>query len=134
MQISDTPEEVCFGRFRFDLRQHRLLHDGDPVEELGGRALDVLRLLALANGAVVSKDELMAQLWPGGAVAENNLHVHISALRKALAKRDGSDSYVMTVPGRGYRLMHLGVPQAAASNGRASEQHPVLTVCIDTRS
>src|SRR5215469_18562540 len=70
MQLSDNPEEVCFGRFRFDLRQHRLLHDGDPVEELGGRALDVLRLLALANGAVVSKDELMAQLWPGGAVAE----------------------------------------------------------------
>ncbi|HEV8029963.1 MAG TPA: winged helix-turn-helix domain-containing protein, partial [Stellaceae bacterium] len=83
MQLSNDPEEVCFGRFRFDLRRHRLLHDGEPVE-LGGRALDVLHLLASAEGAVVSKDELMTRLWPGRTVAENNLHVHISALRKAL--------------------------------------------------
>jgi TolB-like protein len=126
MQLSDNPEEVCFGRFRFDLRRHRLLHDGDPVNELGGRALDVLRLLALAKGAVVSKDELMAQLWPGAAVAENNLHVHISALRKGLRKRDDGDSYIITVPGRGYRLMHLGEPLSAASNGFAYTQHPSL--------
>jgi TolB-like protein len=122
MQLSNDPEEICFGRFRFDLRRRRLLHDGEPVE-LGGRALDVLRLLALAKGAVVSKDELMARLWPGRAVAENNLHVHISALRKALDERGGGDSYIVTVPGRGYRLTHLDGSQPAGSNGLASAQH-----------
>lgn len=83
MQLSDNPDEICFGRFRVDPQRRRLLHDGEPVE-LSGRALDILRLLASAEGAVVSKDELMTGLWPGQAVAENNLHVHISALRKAL--------------------------------------------------
>ena len=64
-------------------------------------------MLATAGGALVSKDELMTRLCPGRTVAENNLHVHISTLRKALDARGGSDSYVITVPGRGYRLAHL---------------------------
>jgi adenylate cyclase len=122
MQLSNDPEEVCFGRFRFDLRRHRLLHDGEPVE-LGGRALDVLHLLASAEGAVVSKDELMTRLWPGRTVAENNLHVHISALRKALDEHGEDHSYVVTVPGRGYRLTHLSGSQSAGSNGPAAAQH-----------
>lgn len=122
MQLSDNPEEVCFGHFRFDLGRHRLLHDGESIE-VGGRALDVLRVLALAEGAVVSKDELMARLWPGRTVAENNLHVHISALRKVLDQHGSGESCVITVPGRGYRLAHLGGPQSLVSNGHAATQH-----------
>jgi adenylate cyclase len=122
MRLPDDPEEVCFGRFRLDLRRRRLLHDGEPVK-LGGRALDVLHLLASAEGAVVSKDELMTRLWPGRTVAENNLHVHISALRKALDERGEGDSYIVTVPGRGYRLTHLDGSQPAGSNGPAAAQH-----------
>jgi TolB-like protein len=122
MQLSNDPEEVCFGRFRLDLRRRRLLHDGEPVK-LGGRALDVLHLLASAEGAVVSKDELMTRLWPGRTVAENNLHVHISALRKALDEHGEDHSYVVTVPGRGYRLTHLSGSQSAGSNGPAAAQH-----------
>ena len=126
MQLSDKPEEVCFGRFRFDPRRRRLLHNGEPVE-LGGRAFDVLRLLASAEGAVVSKDELMTRLWPGRAVAENNLHVHISVLRKALNERDTGETYVITVPGRGYRLAHLGSAQSAAGlSAFPVARHPPL--------
>jgi adenylate cyclase len=114
MQLSDSPEAVCFGRFRLDLRRRRLLHDGEPIG-LGGRALDILSLLAAAGGAVVSKDELMTQLWPGRVVAENNLHVHISALRKVLDEYAGGDSYVITVPSRGYRLAQLSGVHLARS-------------------
>jgi len=46
------------------------------------RALGILRALAEAKGEIVSKDELMAQAWPGRVVEEGNLHVHVSALRK----------------------------------------------------
>jgi TolB-like protein len=122
MQLSDNPEDVCFGRFRLDLRRRRLLRDGEPIE-LGGRALDILCLLASAKGAVVSKDELMTRLWPGRTVAENNLHVHISALRKALDEHGGGDSYVITVPSRGYRLAHLSGSQRAGSSALPSAQH-----------
>jgi adenylate cyclase len=123
-QPYDNPEEVCFGRFKCDLRRRRLSHDGEPVE-LGGRALDVLCLLASAKGAVLSKDELMTRLWPTRTVAENNLHVHISALRKALDERSGGDSYVVTVPGRGYRLAHLGSLEPAGPSARASQNLPL---------
>src|SRR6185437_10237420 len=115
MVLSAGPEEMRFGRFRVDLRRRRLWRDGEPVE-LGGRAIDVLCLLASAKGAAVSKDELMAQLWPGRTVAENNLHVHVSALRKALAENGEGETCVVTVPGRGYRLAVTSDPLPSASS------------------
>jgi len=51
--------------------------------------VDILCALALANGELVSKDELMQRLWPGRAVEEGNLYVHMSALRAALGERPG---------------------------------------------
>ena len=44
---------------------------------------------------------------PGRVVEEGNLHVHVSALRKALDEHGGGHSLVLTVPGRGYRLADL---------------------------
>src|SRR3954464_2420570 len=76
-------EEVTFGRFRFDLGRRQLSRDGIPVR-LGSRALDVLFVLAAARGNVITKDELLARVWPGQVVEENNLQVQVSALRKAL--------------------------------------------------
>ena len=49
----------------------------------------------------------MARLWPDRIVEEGNLHVHVSALRKALDEHGGGNSLVATVPGRGYRLADL---------------------------
>src|SRR5262249_34783629 len=99
-------DEVNLGRFRFDLRQRELKRDGVPVQ-LGGRARNILWVLASAKGEVVSKDELMTRVWPGLVVEENNIQVHISALRKALDEGEGSQTYLVTVPGRGYRLMGI---------------------------
>src|ERR1700760_5169812 len=106
-------EEVSFGCFRLDLRRPELRRDGQPVR-IHRRALGILCALAEAEGEIVSKDELMARLWPGRIVEEGNLHVHVSALRKALDDHGGGHSFVITVPGRGYRL--------AASVGLRSAQ------------
>jgi DNA-binding winged helix-turn-helix (wHTH) protein len=56
-----------------------------------------LLALAEAKGEIVSKDELMARLWPGRVVEEGNLHVHVSALRKSL-----------DVHGEGHRFVWRG--------------------------
>ena len=77
------PTEISFGRFRLDLSQRQLVRDGKPVQ-LRSRALDILCALASAKGEVVSKDDLITQVWPGLVVEENNIQVHVSALRKAL--------------------------------------------------
>ena len=86
-------EVVSFGRFRLDLRRPELRCDGRPVR-IHGHALGILCALAEAKGKVVSKDELMARLWPGRIVEEGNLHVHVSALRKALDEHGDRKSVV----------------------------------------
>ena len=73
--------EVWFGRFRLDLKNRELLHAGAHVK-LSSRALEILCLLASAKGELVTKDEILAQVWPGVIVGEGNIQVHVSALRK----------------------------------------------------
>jgi DNA-binding winged helix-turn-helix (wHTH) protein len=110
--------EISFGRFRLDLARRELSRDNKPVQ-LGGRALDILCVLASAGGALVTKDELMARVWGGVVVEENNIPVHISALRKALYEDGGRERWIVTVPGLGYRL--LGAPPPPAADKSAPE-------------
>jgi TolB-like protein len=118
-----SSEEVRFGRFRFDLGRRELWRDGVPVR-LGSRALDVLSMLAGAAGNVVTKDELLARVWPGLVVEENNLQVQVSALRKALDEDQSGQSYLITVPGRGYRFIGL----VESSNEPALPDKPSIAV------
>ncbi len=98
MSVVPTAEPLRFGRFELQPHQRRLLVDGQPAS-VGARALDMLILLARRNGELVSKRELMDEVWPGLVVEENNLAVHISALRKLLG-----NATIATVPGWGYRF------------------------------
>jgi len=68
--------EISFGRFELNLRDPELRCDGKPVR-IHRRALGILCALAEARGEIVSKDALMAELWPGRTVEEGNLHVHV---------------------------------------------------------
>jgi DNA-binding winged helix-turn-helix (wHTH) protein len=89
-----------FGRFRLLTRGRQLLADGVPVE-LGTRAMDVLMVLIDADGALVTRDELLALVWPAIFVDATNLKVQVSLLRKALGEdRD----FIRTEFGRGYRF------------------------------
>jgi TolB-like protein len=109
-------EEVSFGRFRLDLGRRELWRD-DTLMHLGSRVLDILCVLVSARGAVVTKDELLARVWPGVVVEESNIHVNVSALRKALDEGSSGQSHVVTVPGRGYRFMGLP-PAPSADQGK----------------
>jgi TolB-like protein len=112
-------EEIRFGPFRLHLSRRELRRD-ETLVRLHRRALGILCVLAEAKGEIVSKDELMARLWPGRIVEEGNLHVHVSALRKSLDEHGEGHSFVVTVPGRGYRLAELNglrsVPLAEGSS------------------
>jgi adenylate cyclase len=110
--------EISFGRFRLNLARRELRRDDTPVR-LGSRALDILCVLASAGGAVVTKDELMARVWAGVVVGENNIQVHISALRKALEEDGNGKSWIVTAAGRGYRLLRPWEPPAADDPGPA---------------
>lgn len=91
---------IRIGALQVFLDRREICANGEPLR-IGSRAFDILELLIHANGALVSKDDIMQRVWPRTVVEENNLQVHIAALRKALA--DDRD-LIVTVPGRGYRL------------------------------
>jgi len=126
-------DEFSLGRLRLDIAKRQLTRDGSPVQ-LSTRAFDILCVLAGANGELVSKDELMARVWPGVVVEENNIQVHVSALRKALDDGKNGDTYLITVPGRGYRLIGLKPSRSAAGDTRenlplsAISSKPLLAV------
>jgi predicted ATPase len=105
-----------FGPFRLFPERRLLTRDGVPVP-LGGRALDIFMHLAAHAGKIVSKAELMAAVWPGRAVEENNLTVHISTLRRLLGEGGEGRSLIQTVPGRGYMLLAgaVGNPPAGGT-------------------
>jgi TolB-like protein len=124
-------DEISFGRFRLDLARRELRRD-ETLVRLGSRALDILCVLAAAGGKVVTKDELMERVWAGVVVEEHNIQVHISALRKALAEDRDAECWIVTVPGRGYRLVRAPEPpaaaDAAAEPSAPDPEQPSLTV------
>lgn len=100
-----------FGPFLL-LASRRQLFEGTRQVKLGARALDLLVVLVERAGEVVSKQELMALVWPQEVVEDNTLRVHMAALRKALGARDGEARYITNVAGRGYSLVVPAVPVA----------------------
>ncbi|KVD82509.1 hypothetical protein WS62_22970 [Burkholderia sp. ABCPW 14] len=102
---------IALGRFELDMDRRVLTDDGDIVH-IGSRAFDILAALASADGRLVTKDELMQAVWPDTVVEENNIQVHLSAVRKALGRdRD----LIITIPGRGYQLVQRRREAAVAA-------------------
>ena len=101
-----APTEVSFGPFRLLPTQFLLMEGGKSVP-LGSRALEILTVLLERPGQLVSKQELMARVWPNIFVDPANLTVHMSALRRLL--RDGRDGnrFIINIPGRGYSFVAL---------------------------
>lgn len=92
-------EVFCFGRFALDPVSRQLYADGTPVV-IGQTAVTVLLTLVEQAGRIVTKDELMSQVWGRAAVGDNRLHVHVYELRKVLG-----DDFIATKSGRGYRFV-----------------------------
>ena len=99
--VGAPPAKVSFGPFCL-LPTQFLLQEGDKPVPLGSRALEILIALLERRGELVSKQDLMARVWPDVYVEPANLTVHMSALRRAL--RDGRDGhrFIVNIPGRGY--------------------------------
>jgi DNA-binding winged helix-turn-helix (wHTH) protein len=96
-----SAKEVSFGKFRL-LPTQFLLLEGDKPVPLGSRALEILIALLERRGELVSKQDLMARVWPNVFVEPANLTVHMSALRRALRDGQGGNRFIINIPGRGY--------------------------------
>ncbi len=92
-----------FDGFRIDAGARLLLRDGQVVS-LTQKAFDVLVILIERRDRIVTKDELMSEVWPDTFVEEGNLSQNIYTLRKVLGETPSGDDYIKTVPRRGYRF------------------------------
>src|ERR1700749_1243707 len=113
-----------FGPFRVDPARETLLKEGVAVP-LTPKTFQILLVLVRHGKEIVTKDDLMKTVWPDTFVEEANLSRNIFMLRKALGETAQDHRYIVTVPGRGYRLaesLHLLPGQefeiAAATHSR----------------
>jgi predicted ATPase/DNA-binding winged helix-turn-helix (wHTH) protein len=106
--VSEASANLVYAcdQWEIDLGRRELRSRGIPVP-LGGRAFEIVTVLVQSASELVAKDQMMERVWPGAVVGEGTLHVHISAVRKAL----GQDRAMLkTVSGRGYRLLGSWTP------------------------
>jgi adenylate cyclase len=101
--MAELPAFV-FDNFRLSAQRMELTRDGVAVP-LGARALELLVFLVRHAGSTIGKDALLAAVWPDRVVEENNLTVHMSALRRALGGGAAGARYIRTDPGRGYQFV-----------------------------
>jgi TolB-like protein len=139
MEALATREVFLFEGFRLD-RRGLFRRDERGVfvpVAIGARALDVLRVLIAARGELVSKDEIMAAVWPGTVVEDNNLTVQMSALRRILDREPPKGSGIRTVAGRGYRFVPTMTrhaadsdPDSAAGSSGGGRPPPRLSIVV----
>jgi DNA-binding winged helix-turn-helix (wHTH) protein len=113
-----------FGPFHLIPTQRLLLEAGKQLR-LGSRALDILIELVERHGELLSKEELMARVWPKMFVEPSNLTVHVAALRRVLGDGRNGNRYLVNIPGRGYRFV---APVRVADDAMPSlpQLHPIV--------
>src|SRR5271166_4228332 len=93
-----------FGKFQIDAPA-RTLRREEAIVKLNPRAFDVLLYLVQNPGKVLTRDELLKNVWPDACVDESSLAQNISLLRRALDEKPGDNSFIVTLPGRGYQFV-----------------------------
>jgi TolB-like protein/DNA-binding winged helix-turn-helix (wHTH) protein/Flp pilus assembly protein TadD len=105
-----------FCPFSLDPQERILWRDGKPLPATP-KVFDTLLFLVRNQGRVLTKDELLQEIWPGTFVEEVNLAVNISTLRKLLGENPQDGRYIVTVSGRGYRFV-----ASVRETGRTAEE------------
>jgi TolB-like protein/DNA-binding winged helix-turn-helix (wHTH) protein/Tfp pilus assembly protein PilF len=119
-----------FGGFQLDPAKRLLRRlDGTPVQ-LTRRVFDTLLYMLEHHDAVLDKERIMEAVWPDSIVEENNLAQAISKLRQVFGETPGSHSYIVTVPGRGYRFVADVNERTEAAAPVANSEHATTELPI----
>ena len=131
MGRSESHLSYAFGDFRLDA-ERRLLYARDGSGPLVAKPKVVEALLYFVErpGVLLEKDQLLADLWPGLVVEENNLTQVVSSLRRLLGETRGENRYLLTETGRGYRFVAevalVPAPESSADGGTAAPQRTIF--------
>ncbi|MEZ5291355.1 MAG: winged helix-turn-helix domain-containing protein [Vicinamibacterales bacterium] len=108
---------LVFGAFVLDLAQRRLF-SGEAEVHLQPKAFDLLRALVDARPRALSKDEILAAVWPGVYVSENTLATVVRDLRTALGDDAARPQYIRTAYGYGYAFVGVAAPDGESADRR----------------
>lgn len=125
--LAPEPALHYFGPFRLS-ENERLLFCGDTEVRLKTKDLDVLLVLLKNRSRLVTKAELMEEVWPNSYVAEANLGVHIACLRKALRKHAPRHRYIETVHKYGYRFVETVIEESEELPVEVEERESLTVV------
>jgi Tol biopolymer transport system component/DNA-binding winged helix-turn-helix (wHTH) protein len=130
--MTETTENktYSFSGFELDTERRTLTKNNEKIT-LNSKTFDLLLALVARRGEVLSKDCLLETVWAGQFVEENNLTVHISALRKALGERKDAHKFIVTIPGRGYRFVADVIENAAENAEILLENHTISRIVIE---
>ncbi len=117
-----------FNGFRLDVSERLLLYKSVPLQ-IPEKAFETLRMLVRNSGRLVTKEDLLSDVWAGAFVEENNLDKSISTLRRALGEKAGKTKLIETVRGHGYRFVPdvrktETDPLETTASIKATIQHP----------
>lgn len=93
-----------FDRFKLDVDERLLERNGKRLD-LPERAFDVLCVLVKNSGRLVTKDQLLSDVWKGAFVEENSINKNISLLRRLLGSGRINEKFIETVRGHGFRFV-----------------------------
>lgn len=103
-----VPKPVQIGELRIDLAA-RVVRLGNETLNLRPKEFDLLAALVRHRGRVVSRSELLREVWGYAAGIESRtIETHLAALRQRLGDDPQSPRYIVTVRGAGYRLRDGG--------------------------
>ena len=115
-----------FGAYRLDEQGRMLFREGERVA-LPPKVVELLIALVQASGRVVTREQLLQQLWPNTVVEEGSLTSHISLLRKSLAEGTDGQEFIETLPKRGYRFV-APVKRAGSDPAESGDHRDMLVV------
>jgi len=103
---AENKELYEFGSFRLDVGEHKLVRlNGPTIGSIPEKAFQTLVHLVRNSGNLLTKDELLAAVWPDAFVEENNLGKNIHAIRHVLGDKASEQQYIQTVRKHGYRFV-----------------------------
>src|SRR5215475_3078218 len=114
----------AFDGYQLDTQRYELRHGG-ALCALERQGFNVLVYLVQHRDRVVTKDELMEQLWPNQSVSESALTQRLRAARRALGDSGREQRLIQTVHGRGYRFIAT-VEEHIAGTASSTQETPVV--------
>ena len=98
-----------FGDYHLDALSSKICFKGEPLE-LVPQVYCILELLITRHGELISRDEIIAEVWNGRGISNNVIDNRIRAARAAIGDTGKAQRYIKTYPNRGYKFVGNVVP------------------------